>query len=225
MIRVAVVDDQELVRDGFGVLISMADDMEVVGEAADGLAAVEMVRRERPDVVLMDIRMPGMDGLEATRRIVDGQPSGHTKVMILTTFDLDEYVYEALRSGASGFLLKDTSSEDLVRAIRVIAGGESLLSPKITSRLVAEFAKQRQPDPQAARAIASLTEREAEVLNAVARGHSNAEITDLLHMSYGTVKTHISHLLTKLDCRDRAQLVMVAYETGFITPGDPEPQP
>lgn len=219
MIRVVVVDDQDLVRHGFTVLVDLVEDMEVVAEASTGVEAVRAVRCERPDVVLMDIRMPEMDGLEATRTILADEGTADVRVLILTTFDLDEYVYEALRSGASGFLLKDSSSDQLVEAIRIVASGDALLAPSVTRRLIAEFAAQRGPDAVAAKAIDSLTEREADVLTAVARGQSNAEIGEALHMSYGTVKTHVSHLLTKLDCRDRAQLVMIAYESGFVTPG------
>jgi DNA-binding NarL/FixJ family response regulator len=214
VIRVAVADDQALVRSGFTVLLRSADDLEVVGEAADGREAVDLVQREQPDVVLMDIRMPEMDGLEATRRIMG---NGHgTRVLILTTFDLDEYVYEALRAGASGFLLKDTLPDDLLSAVRVVAAGESLLAPKITTRLIADFVQRpvepaREPHP----GLATLTERETEVLAAVAKGLSNAEIAEELFMSQATAKTHVSRLLSKLQARDRAQLVVIAYESGI----------
>jgi DNA-binding NarL/FixJ family response regulator len=214
VIRVGVADDQALVRSGFTVLLTSADDLEVVGEAADGNEAIELVRRERPDVMLMDIRMPEMDGLEATRRIMANGEG--TRVLILTTFDLDEYVYEALRAGASGFLLKDTLPDDLLSAVRVVAAGESLLAPKITTRLIADFVQrpvepEREPHP----GLASLTERENEVLRAVAKGLSNAEIADELFMSQATAKTHVSRLLSKLHARDRAQLVVIAYESGI----------
>ncbi|MCP3938326.1 MAG: response regulator transcription factor [Actinomycetia bacterium] len=219
VIRVAVVDDQELVRHGFAVMLSLADDMEVVGQAADGAQAVALVKRERPDVVLMDIHMPEVDGLEATRRILQDPATKQCRVLILTTFDLDAYVYDALQSGASGFLLKDTSPDDLLAAVRVVAQGDALLAPKITRRLITEFVKQRPADRERADHVATLTERECEVFEAVARGAANADIAEQLHMSYGTVKTHVSHLLTKLGCSDRAQLVMVAYESGFVSPG------
>lgn len=223
MIRVAVADDQALVRSGFIVLLNSADDIEVVGEAADGAEAIAMVERERPDVVLMDIRMPNMDGLEATRQIVAGAGAGagEARVLILTTFDADEYVFEALRSGASGFLLKDTLPDDLLAAVRVVASGESLLSPQVTTRLIEEFvsrpAEAEAPEPHPD--LNLLTERETEVLAQVAKGLSNAEIAEALFMSPATAKTHVSRLLTKLHARDRAQLVVIAYESGVVTPG------
>jgi DNA-binding NarL/FixJ family response regulator len=219
VIRVAVADDQALVRSGFVVLLKSAPDVEVVGEAANGNEIVDLVRAEQPDVVLMDIRMPEMDGLEATRVIVEGVAA--TRVLILTTFDLDEYVYGALRAGASGFLLKDTLPDDLLAAVRIVAEGEALLSPRVTKRLIEQFVEQGVPETAAAPnpALDTLTDRENEVLQAVARGLSNAEIADELFMSHATAKTHVSRLLTKLDARDRAQLVMLAYEHGVVVPG------
>jgi len=220
VIRVAVVDDQALVRSGFVVLLRSADDIDVVGEAADGREAVELAKRVRPDVILMDIRMPDMDGLEATRLITSDDATSSTRVLILTTFDLDEYVFEALRSGASGFLLKDTLPDDLLAAVRVLADGEALLAPKVTRRLIEQFAQQPQTaSPEPHPGMATLTDREREVLEAVARGLSNAEIAEQLFMSHATAKTHVSRLLTKLDARDRAQLVVLAYETGVVIPG------
>ncbi len=224
MIRVAVADDQALVRSGFTVLLRSADDIEVVGEAANGREAVELVAADRPDVILMDVRMPEMDGIEATRQIA---ASGcETRVLVLTTFDLDEYVFGALRAGASGFLLKDTLPDDLLSAVRVVAAGDALLAPSVTRRLIAQYAA-KEPEPATPAApppgLDSLTEREVEVLVAVARGLSNAEIADELFMAHATAKTHVSRLLTKLACRDRAQLVMVAYEAGIAVPGTPKP--
>jgi DNA-binding NarL/FixJ family response regulator len=224
VIRVAVADDQALVRSGFTVLLRSAGDIDVVGEAGNGREAVELVAAERPDVVLMDIRMPEMDGIEATRRIVAS--AAETRILVLTTFDLDEYVFGALRAGASGFLLKDTQPEDLLAAVRVVAGGEALLAPSVTRRLIERFAEP-EPEPSAPRVqhpgLVTLTEREVEVLTVVARGLSNAEIAEALFMAHATAKTHVSRLLTKLDCRDRAQLVMVAYEAGIATPGSAGP--
>ena len=214
-----VVDDQALVRHGFAVMLSLADGVDVVGEASTGLEAVALVSETRPDVVLMDIHMPDVDGIEATRRIVAADSSGTCKILVLTTFDLDEYVYDAMRAGASGFLLKDTSPSDLVRAVEIVAAGDSMLDPKITRRVILELASTRAVDPGAAKALQDLTRREADVLAEVARGYSNAEIGDRLHMGYGTVKTHVGHLLTKFGCRDRSQLVIAAYESGFVTPG------
>ena len=219
MIRVAVVDDQELVRSGFVVLLRASPGIEVVGEAADGVEAVELARRTSPDVVLMGVRMPRMDGLEATRAILADPSAATTRVLVLTTFDDDELVLEALRSGASGFLLKDTRPTQLLEAIEVVAAGEALLHPRITRRLIERFAAL--PAERSPRAVQDdgLTGREREVLAEVARGLSNQEIGERLHLGYGTVKTHVSHLLTKLDCRDRAQLVMHAYESGLAVPG------
>jgi DNA-binding NarL/FixJ family response regulator len=221
VIRVVVADDQALVRSGFAVLLRSADDIEVVGEAADGREAAELVERARPDVVLMDIRMPEVDGLEATRRITGSERTASTHVLILTTFDLDEYVFEALRAGASGFLLKDTLPEDLLAAVRVVAGGEALLAPTVTRRLIERFVEQQPAEvpPAAHPGLALLTEREQEVFAAVARGLSNAEIGEQLFMSHATAKTHVSRLLSKLQARDRAQLVVIAYEAGVVRPG------
>jgi DNA-binding NarL/FixJ family response regulator len=221
-IRVVVADDQVLVRSGFVVLLRSAD-IDVVGEASDGKEALDLVRLERPDVVLMDIRMPGMDGLEATRLITDDDHTALTRVLILTTFDLDEYVYEALRAGASGFLLKDTLPEDLLAAVRVVADGEALLAPKVTKRLIEQFVSQ-EIEPQIGErpdtpGLDLLTAREREVLLLVARGCSNAELAEELFMSHATAKTHVSRLLTKLQVRDRAQLVVIAYESGIVRPG------
>jgi DNA-binding NarL/FixJ family response regulator len=219
VIRVLVADDQTLVRAGFRVLVESAPDLEVVGEAGDGVEAVELARRELPDVVLMDIRMPRLDGLEATRRIVALDRAEGVRVLVLTTFDLDEYVYQALRAGASGFLLKDTPPADLLAAIRVVAAGDALLAPSVTRRLIAEFARRPEPSAVTPAALAALTDREREVLALVARGLSNAEIAELLVVSGATAKTHVSRVLAKLGARDRAQLVMLAYETGLVTPG------
>ena len=219
-IRVLVVDDQELVRAGFCVILDTADGIAVAGEAADGAAAVAQAAALRPDVVLMDVRMPGMDGLEATRLITNG--SGRTpRVVMLTTFDLDDYVYEALRAGASGFLLKDSPRADLIAAVRAAAAGDALLAPSVTRRLIEGFAR-RPPEaaPSPAR-LASLTAREREVLLLLARGRSNAEIATALFVSEATVKTHVGNLLAKLGLRDRVQAVILAYETGMVVPGDP----
>jgi len=219
VIRVAVVDDQELVRSGFVVLLRASPGIEVVGEAGDGVEAVELARRTSPDVVLMDVRMPRMDGLEATRAILADPSAATTRVLVLTTFDDDDLVLEALRSGASGFLLKDTRPTQLLEAIEVVAAGEALLHPRVTRRLIERFAAlPAERSPRAAQDD-GLTGREREVLTEVARGLSNQEIGERLHLGYGTVKTHVSHLLTKLDCRDRAQLVMHAYESGLTVPG------
>ena len=216
-IRVAVVDDQDVVRSGFAALLETQDDFEVVGTAGDGAAALELCRAQRPDVVLMDVRMPTMDGIEATRRIVrDG--GAEARVLVLTTFDLDEYVYDALAAGASGFLLKDATGEELFHAVRVVAAGDALLSPRVTRRLVTEFARLRPPPSTAPNALHELTARETEVLRLVAEGLSNAEIAERLFVSEETVKTHISHVFAKLGLRDRAQAVVVAYESGLVAP-------
>ncbi|NUT94216.1 MAG: response regulator transcription factor [Saccharothrix sp.] len=214
MIDVVVVDDQALLRGSFRVLVDSAPDLRVVGEAGDGAEAVRVVTRTRPHVVLMDVRMPGMDGIAATREVAVSSPE--SRVLILTTFDLDEYVYSALRAGASGFLLKDTPPAELLTAIRVVAEGDGLLSPSVTRRLISEFA--RLPESRVVR-LDGITDREREVLALIARGLSNTEITQTLHLSVGTVKTHIGRLLHKLQARDRAQLVIAAYESGLVSAG------
>nr|WP_042198425.1 response regulator transcription factor [Kibdelosporangium sp. MJ126-NF4]CEL23393.1 DNA-binding response regulator, LuxR family [Kibdelosporangium sp. MJ126-NF4]CTQ96871.1 DNA-binding response regulator, LuxR family [Kibdelosporangium sp. MJ126-NF4] len=215
MISVAVADDQALLRGSFRMLIDTADGLRTVGEAGNGIEAIDLVRREQPDVVLMDVRMPEMDGIEATRQIC---ASTDTRVLMLTTFDLDSYVYGALRAGASGFLLKDTPPADLLTAIRIVAAGESLLAPTVTRRLIAEFTSRPEPSNVPSRELDGVTEREREVLALIARGLSNTEIAEHLHVGLATVKTHVSRLLSKLQARDRAQLVIVAYETALITP-------
>jgi DNA-binding NarL/FixJ family response regulator len=218
-IGVVVADDQALVRAGLRVLVDSAADLTVLGEAADGRAAVALAERLEPDVVLMDIRMPGMDGLEATRRITASPVASGVRIVVITTFDLDEYVYGALRAGASGFLLKDAPPEELLGAIRVVAGGDALLAPSVTRRLIEEFVSRPELSLRSQDALTDLTAREREVLTLVARGRSNAEIAGDLLMSPATAKTHVSRLLTKLDARDRAQLVVIAYETGLAVPG------
>ena len=218
MIRVLVADDQALVRGSFRLLVDTAPDLEVVGEAATGVEAVEIAALRKPDVLLMDIRMPEMDGIEATRRITGAEQAAETRVLILTTFDLDDYVYAALRAGASGFLLKDTPPADLLAAIRVIAAGDALLAPAITRRLIAEFARRPQPGQQPAATLEGVTDREREVLTLIGRGLSNDEIAQALHITMATTKTHVSRLLAKLGARDRAQLVIAAYETSLIQP-------
>jgi DNA-binding NarL/FixJ family response regulator len=215
MTRVLIADDQALVRAGFRVLIDSAPDLEVVGEASDGIQAVALARSASPDVVLMDIRMPEMDGLAATREIVASGPDG-PRVIILTTFDIDEYVFEALRSGASGFLLKDTDPDELLQAVRIVAAGEALLAPSVTRVLIEEFATRPDPHRTPPEALAVLTEREREVLALVARGLSNSEIASELVISPATAKTHVSRVMMKLGARDRAQLVVIAYETGLV---------
>jgi DNA-binding NarL/FixJ family response regulator len=214
--RILIADDQALVRGAFQVLLDSAPGLRVVGQAADGVEAVELAERLRPDVVLMDIRMPVMDGLEATRRILAARPDA--RVLVLTTFDLDEYVYAALRCGASGFLLKDAMPDELIRAVRVVAAGDALLSPRATRLLVAEFAARPGAGHPTPAALAALTERERDVLRLIADGLSNAEICARLVISAATTKTHISHLLAKLGARDRAQLVIVAYQAGLAAP-------
>ncbi|WP_308188924.1 response regulator transcription factor [Streptacidiphilus sp. ASG 303] len=218
-IRVVLADDQEMVRDGLGALLSSAPDIELVGEAGDGLQAVEAAARLRPDVVVMDIRMPGMDGLTATGRIIGDQTDpGAPRILILTTFDLDEYVYEALALGASGFLLKDAPARDLIDAVRVVARGEALLAPSVTRRLIADFARRRRYGALRPEAAAALTQRELDVLREVSRGLSNAEIAERLVLSEQTVKTHVGRILAKLGLRDRTQAVVFAYENGLTPP-------
>jgi DNA-binding NarL/FixJ family response regulator len=214
---VVVVDDQALVRAGFRVLVNSAADLIVVGEASDGVEAVAVVRDTRPDVVLMDVRMPKLDGLEATRQIVQSRSEHSSKILMATTFDLDEYIFDALRFGASGFLLKDTPPEDLLSAIRVIARGDSLLAPSVTRRLIAEFASRPASLAPVDERLDVLTERECEVLKAIGGGMSNAEVADELHMSIATAKTHVSRILAKLDARDRTQLVVLAFQTGLVS--------
>ena len=216
-LRVVIADDQVLVRSGFRLILETEDGIEVVAEAGDGEEAVAAVRRLRPDVVLMDVRMPGLDGLEATRRILGGGAA--CRVIMLTTFDVDEYVYAALEAGASGFLLKDVSPEHLVTAVRMVAAGDALLAPSITRRLVERFVRRDQAAAVPPRELSSLTAREREVLTLLARGLSNAELADRLHLSEATVKTHVARILSKLELRDRVQAVVVAYETGLVQPG------
>jgi DNA-binding NarL/FixJ family response regulator len=215
-IRLLIADDQQLVRTGFRAILSAEPDFEVVGEAGDGHEAIDEAARLSPDVVLMDIRMPKLDGLAATRRLLVGK--SNVRVIILTTFDLNEYVYEALRAGASGFLLKDAPADQLVTAIRVVAEGEALLAPSITRRLIEEFARRPPPDAKPAQ-VAALSPRELEVLMLVARGLSNREIAQQLFLSDATVKTHVGRILAKLDLRDRVQAVVLAYESGLVQPG------
>jgi DNA-binding NarL/FixJ family response regulator len=214
-VRILVVDDQELLRTAFGALIDAEDDMQVVGEAGDGAEAVALAARARPDVVVMDVRMPVMNGIEATQQITSATEGG-PRVLILTTFDLDEYVFDALRVGASGFTLKSRPLEELLAAIRVVAAGEALLAPSVTRRLIAHFAGQRPPTAAPPSALGQLTEREREVLLLIAQGLSNQELADSLHISMPTAKTHVSRILAKLGARDRAQLVMIAYESGLV---------
>ena len=218
-IDVLIADDQALMRAGFRLVLEVEDDITVVGEAANGEQAVDSAQRLKPDVVLMDIRMPELDGIAATRRIVRDEPAGAARVLILTTFDLDEYIYDALGAGASGFLLKDSSPDQLVNAIRVVAGGEALLAPSITSRLIEQFAHTRERRREPPPGLDELTTRELEVFKLVARGMSNAEIAESLVVSDSTIKTHVAHLLAKLGLRDRVHAVVLAYECGIVTPG------
>ncbi len=217
-ITVLLVDDEQLVRSGFRLLLDLEDGITVVGEAADGAEAVEQVRATRPDVVLMDIRMPRMDGIEATRRIAAANGSHRVRVLILTTYDTDAHVFEGLQAGASGFLLKDAGPAELLHGIRVVAAGESLLAPRVTRRLIAEFTARRAADEAAEHRLAVLTEREREVLALVGQGMRNDEIGAALFLSPATARTHVSHAMGKLGARDRAQLVVIAYQTGLVTP-------
>jgi DNA-binding NarL/FixJ family response regulator len=220
-IRVAIVEDQELVRTGLRMILDAADGIEVVGEAADGRETVRLAKELQPDVVLMDVRMPDLDGIEATREIVAADELKSVRVVVVTTFENDEYVFSALRAGASGFLLKDTPPEQLVAAIQVVAAGDALLSPSITRRVISEFVKGTGPKPQAQfPRLQDLTARELEVLVLIARGLSNAEIAKALYVSETTVKTHVARILMKLGLRDRVQAVVLAYEAGVVTPGD-----
>ena len=218
MIRIALVDDQQLVRAGLRALLERAEDITVIGEAADGVSGLAVVRAHRPDVVLMDIRMPGMDGIEATRRILADDRLRAVQVIVLTTFDADEYVFEAIRSGAAGFLLKDTSPEDLRRAVHLVAGGDALLAPAVTRRVMQAAATRPRP---ATDRLEVLTERERDILAEVGAGRSNDDIAARLFISPATARTHVSRLLTKLGARDRSQLVVLAYETGLVIPGAP----
>ena len=216
MIRVGIADDQPLVRTGLRTLLAATADLEVVGEAADGNAAVDLVRALRPDVVLMDIRMPVLDGIAATRRIVADQDLRDSRIIMLTTFEIDEYIVDALRAGASGFLLKDATPEDIINAIRVVAAGEALLAPSVTRRLLSSLTSLPQMSPETSQRLADLTAREREVLAQVGRGLSNDEVAEVLVISPATVKTHVSRILAKLGARDRSQLVVVAFEAGLV---------
>lgn len=214
--RILIVDDQPIVRSGFATILDAQDDFEVVGEAADGEEAVRQARALHPDVILMDIRMPRLDGISATRQLAGPDVAHPRRVLILTTFDLDEYVYEALRAGASGFLLKDTTRDELTHAVRVIAGGNALLAPSVTKRLITEFVRRPRAEPAQLKGLDSLTRREHEVLVMLARGKSNAEIATSLYLGESTVKTHVGHILMKLALRDRVQAVIFAYECGLV---------
>jgi DNA-binding NarL/FixJ family response regulator len=220
--RCLIADDQAMVREGFAAVLAAQPGLQVVGQAADGADAVSQARHLAPDVVLMDVRMPVMDGLQATREILRGMAGQkRPRVLMLTTFDLDDYVYEALRAGASGFLLKDATAAELVNAVRVVASGEALLAPSVTRRLIEDFARRPREDPVPAPALDTLTQRETEVLRLIARGLSNTEISDTLVIAEQTTKTYVGRILAKLNLRDRAQAVVVAYETGLVTPGGP----
>ncbi len=217
MIRVIVVDDQEMVREGFSALLNAQEDIDVIGSAGNGIEGVALARRTTPDVVLMDVRMPEMDGLTATRLLLDG--ATETKVLVLTTFDLDDYVYEALQAGASGFLLKHAPARELLNAVRVVAAGDALLAPSITKRLIEDFVRSRRTERVRPAELTALTDRETEILVLVAQGMSNVEIASHLVLAEQTVKTHVSRVLTKLGLRDRAQAVIAAYESGLVVPG------
>jgi DNA-binding NarL/FixJ family response regulator len=222
--RCLIADDQAMVREGFAAVLAAQPGLQVVGQAADGADAVAQARHLAPDVVLMDVRMPVMDGLQATREILRGAAGNERpRVLMLTTFDLDDYVYEALRAGASGFLLKDATAAELVHAVRVVAGGEALLAPSVTRRLIADFARRPRQEPGPAPALGALTQRETAVLRLIARGLSNAEISEALVIAEQTTKTYVGRILAKLSLRDRAQAVVVAYETGLVTPGGSTP--
>jgi DNA-binding NarL/FixJ family response regulator len=220
-IRLLIADDQALVRGGFRAILEAEPDMDVVAEAGDGAEALDLARRHRVDVVLMDIRMPRLDGIEATRRLLAEPRNPPTRVLVLTTFDLDEYVYEALRAGASGFLLKDVRPEHLAPAVRTVAGGEALLAPSVTRRLIEEFARRPVPGGPSSASLQQLTPRERDVLMLVARGMSNHEIAERLFVGESTVKTHVAHVLSKLGARDRIHAVVFAYESGLVQPGQP----
>lgn len=223
MIRVMLVDDQAMVRMGFRMILETDPDLTVVGDAGDGIEAIEVAERCRPDVILMDVRMPRMDGIEATRAILSrsapGDATAPCRVLVLTTFDLDDYVYAALRAGASGFLLKDAPAEQLVEAVKIVQRGDALLSPSVTRRLIEEVARRPDPEQVLVPGLAELTERELEVLKLIARGLSNAEIAQRLYLGEATVKTHLGRVLAKLNLRDRVQAVVLAYESGIVTPG------
>ncbi len=219
MIKVLIADDQQLVRHGFRLILDAEQDIQVVGEAADGLEAIEATRRLRPDVVLMDVRMPRMDGVQATERLTGSEFPSRARVLMLTTFDGDEHLFPALRAGASGFLLKDAPPDELVGAVRVVASGDALLAPSVTRRLIEDFAR-RPTREETAKELQDLTDREAEVLVLIARGQSNSEIAESLEIGETTVKTHVGRVLTKLGVRDRAQAVMAAYESGLVRPGE-----
>jgi DNA-binding NarL/FixJ family response regulator len=222
--RCLIADDQAMVREGFAAVLDSQPGLLVVGQAADGADAVRQAHHLEPDVVLMDVRMPVMDGLQATRQILSAAAGpARPRVLMLTTFDLDEYVYEALRAGASGFLLKDATAAELIHAVRVVAAGDALLAPSVTRRLIADFARQPRPGPPFPRALAALTPRESEVLRLIAHGLSNTEISNTLIIAEQTTKTHVGRILAKLDLRDRAQAVVLAYETGLVTPGESSP--
>jgi DNA-binding NarL/FixJ family response regulator len=221
--RCLIADDQAMVREGFAAVLTAQPGLVVVGQAADGADAVRQAGQLRPDVVLMDVRMPVLDGLQATRQLLAPGHPGRPRVLMLTTFDLDDYVYEALRAGASGFLLKDATAAELVHAVRVVAAGDALLAPSVTRRLIADFASQPRADAPLPRSLTALTQRETEVLRLIARGLSNIEISDTLVIAEQTTKTHVGRILAKLDLRDRAQAVIVAYESGLVTPGGPGP--